>query len=106
MKNCFKNAIRGTGGLARLAADETRCFTASIQPIGFEGDGHGNLGAGFFKSYKIFAEYNETTQKLREGDIIIYDNSAYAVKSLSPSFFGGNPVYLSGILTLCEEGGA
>lgn len=104
MKNRFKDAIRGTGGLARLAADETQRFAASIQPIGFDGDGHGGIGTGFLKSYKIFTEYNNVTQKLREGDVIICDNSAYAVKSLSPSFFGSNPVYLSGVLTLCEEG--
>lgn len=104
MKKSFTNAIRGTGGLARPAADVTQAFAASIQPAGFEGDGHSGLGTGFLKSYKLFAEYNAVTQGLREGDIIEFDNRSYRVKSISPAFFGGKPAYLSGTLTLCEGG--
>lgn len=104
MRKLCKKAIHGTGGQARLAADETQYFTASIQPSGFDGDGHGGLGAGYLKSYKLFAECCEITENLREGDIIIFDNRSYKIKSLSPWIFSSKPVYLSGMLTLCEEG--
>lgn len=103
MKKRFKDAIRGTGGLARLASDETKRFAASIQPLGFGGDGHSGIGSGFLKNYKLFAEYNPITQELRDGDTIIFDSRAYVIKALEDWSLGGNPLYLSGILTLCEE---
>lgn len=103
MSSIFKNAIRETGGLARLSPDGAQGFAASIQPCGFDGDGHSAAGAGFLKTYKIFAEINEVSEKLRQGDKIVFDNSEYAVKSLAASYYGDKIAYLSGILLLCEE---
>lgn len=103
MSNIFKNAIRDTGGLARLSSDNAQGFAASIQPCGFDGDGHSAAGPGFLKTYKLFAEVNEVSEKLKQGDKIIFDNRVYAVKSLAASYFGDKIAYISGILLLCEE---
>lgn len=106
MTRRFGRAIRDAGMIVRIPGEAGKEFSASIQPLRTDGNGHAETGTGCLRQYKMYAVCDEVTVPLREGNILECNGVQYLVESMETLYFGDNPVFRQGILVAGQEGEA